>query len=141
MTILLVEDNPGDVRLTLEALKNWRHPPALRVASDGVQALEILAKADEGGDGRPDLILLDLNLPRLGGREVLREIKRSERLRQIPVIVLSTSDADDDVRSAYDLHANCYVVKPVYLDEYLDVLRSIEEFWFSRVRLDGLPSA
>jgi two-component system, chemotaxis family, response regulator Rcp1 len=134
LDILLIEDNPGDVRLAREGMNTWRIPPQVRVASDGMEALDILRDA-EPMKVIPDIILLDLNLPRLSGREVLHEIKSSEALRQIPVIVLSSSDADDDVRTAYDLQANCYVVKPGTLDSFLDMVRGIEQFWSLRARL------
>ena len=133
-SILLIEDNPGDVRLALEALSSWRIPPTIRVASDGPEALRILA-GSEAGDKMPDLILLDLNLPGVSGREVLREVKSSSTLGRIPVIVLSSSDSEEDVDLAYSMHANCYLVKPVYLDEYLEVVRAIDDFWISHVRL------
>jgi len=136
MNILLVEDNPGDVRLTREALKDWRVPPHLHVASDGVEALHLL-RDFESPHFAPDIILLDLNLPRLSGREVLREIKSSATFRQIPVIVLSSSNAEEDVRAAYDLQANCYVVKPVALDSFISLVEGIEQFWLGRVRLPG----
>jgi two-component system, chemotaxis family, response regulator Rcp1 len=134
LDILLVEDNPGDVRLTQEALKQWNRPTRLRVASDGVEALDML-NGNANGTGLPDIILLDLNLPRLSGREVLREIKASALLRRIPVIVLSTSESDDDVLAAYALHANCYVVKPASLDSYLEALLGIEAFWARLARI------
>jgi two-component system, chemotaxis family, response regulator Rcp1 len=137
LEILLVEDNPGDVRLTREALKESWISTNLEVAGDGVEALQLLNGEKGKAPLRPDLILLDLNLPRMGGRELLAELKASPELRQIPVVVLSSSDAEDDVRSAYDLHANCYVVKPVALDRYLAAVRGIEQFWNSLVKLPG----
>src|SRR3712207_2072987 len=134
--ILLVEDNPGDVRLTQEALKDGRVMVNLTVASDGVEAMEILRGQASGAPGvRPDLILLDLNLPRKNGREVLEEIKADERLRSIPVIVMTTSKAEQDIHRAYNLNANCYIAKPVDLDEFLNVVRSIEDFWLTIVTL------
>jgi chemotaxis family two-component system response regulator Rcp1 len=132
--ILLVEDNPGDVRLTQEALKSdwpWNH---LSVVRDGVEAMAYLRQECNGAT-RPDLILLDLNLPRKDGREVLAEIKGDEDLKLIPVVVLTTSAAERDIRSAYALHANCYITKPVDLDEFMTIVKSIENFWFSTVRL------
>jgi two-component system, chemotaxis family, response regulator Rcp1 len=139
LEILLVEDNPGDVRLTREALKDWGHPTRLTVAADGVQALEAL-RHDPAEGQLPDMILLDLNLPRLGGREVLHAIKSSSTLRHIPVIILSSSDDGDDVQAAYDLQANCYVVKPVDLDRYLEAICGIEDFWVRLARIpDGRP--
>ena len=136
--ILLVEDNPGDVRLTIEALKEGKVRNRLSVARDGVEALAFLRR--EGAHAtapRPDLILLDLNLPRLDGREVLAEIKVDARLRRIPVVVLTTSKAEEDILRTYDLHANCYINKPVDLDQFISVVRSIDDFWLSVVRLPG----
>ena len=134
--ILLVEDNPGDVRLTQEALKDGRVYVNLTVACDGVEAMEILRRAGKHADKpKPDLILLDLNLPRKNGREVLQEIKEDEELRRIPVIVMTTSKAEQDIHRVYNLNANCYVTKPVDLDEFLNVVRSIEDFWLTIVTL------
>jgi two-component system, chemotaxis family, response regulator Rcp1 len=134
--VLLVEDNPGDVRLTQEALKDGRVLVNLTVANDGVEALEILGrKGLYEGKARPDIILLDLNLPRKNGREVLEEIKADEDLKRIPVIVMTTSKAEQDIYRAYHLNANCYVTKPVDLDEFLNVVRSIEDFWLTIVTL------
>lgn len=138
--ILLVEDNPGDVRLTREAFKEGKIINTLHVARDGVEAIEFLRKENGGGGRpRPDLILLDLNLPRRNGRDVLREIKGDARLRRIPVVVLTTSKADEDVLKAYDLHANCYIAKPVDLDRFIEVVRVLQEFWFHIVRLPEKP--
>ena len=134
--VLLVEDNPGDIRLTQEAFKEGRVYVNLTVANDGVEAMEILK--NEGpfsAKRRPDLILLDLNLPRKNGREVLVEIKADEKLRRIPVIVMTTSKAEQDIHRAYNLNANCYITKPVELDEFLNVVRSIEDFWLTIVTL------
>jgi CheY-like chemotaxis protein len=134
--ILLVEDNPGDVRLTREALKEGKVRNNLYVAADGVKALEFLRREGEHADAvRPDLILLDLNLPRKDGREVLGEIKADPSLRHIPVVILTSSEAEQDIARAYDLHANCYVSKPVDLDQFIHVVKSIEDFWFSIVKL------
>ena len=134
--ILLVEDNPADVHLTVEALRDARVHNNLHVASDGEEALAFLRRRNGYGEApRPDLVLLDLNLPRKSGREVLVEIKADPDLRRIPVIILSTSASDDDVASAYDLAANCYVTKPVDLDEFLHVVRAIDSFWLSTVKL------
>jgi two-component system, chemotaxis family, response regulator Rcp1 len=134
--ILLVEDNPGDVRLTQEALKEGKVRNKLNVVDDGVKALEFLRRQPPYEDApRPDLILLDLNLPRMSGREVLEAIKADPGLRNIPVVVLTSSEAERDVVSAYQLHANCYVTKPVDLDQFIHVVRSIEDFWFTIVRL------
>ena len=134
--ILLVEDNPGDVRLTIEALKDGRISNNLHVARDGTEGLRFLHR--EGPDeqaARPDLILLDLNLPKKNGREVLAEIKVDPELRRIPVVVLTTSQADEDVFKSYDLHANCYINKPVDFDQFIRVVRSIEDFWLTVVKL------
>jgi len=130
INILLVEDNPADVRLTREALKEGKLSNSLSVAKDGVEALEFLQRRGQYRDAaRPDVILLDLNLPKKDGRAVLAEIKVDETLREIPVVVLSTSQNDEDVSSSYDLRANCYISKPVDLDRYIHVIRSIESFW------------
>jgi CheY-like chemotaxis protein len=134
--ILLVEDNPGDVRLTREALREGKVRNNLSVAADGVEAIAYLRKEGEHADAvRPDLILLDLNLPRKDGREVLQEIKADPALRNIPVVVLTSSQAEEDIVRAYDLHANCYVTKPVDLDQFIRVVESIEDFWFTIVKL------
>ena len=136
MEVLLVEDNPGDVRLTQEALKDGRVMVNLTVATDGVEALEILHRRGPHSDkARPDLILLDLNLPKKNGREVLEAIKADDDLKPIPVIVMTTSKAEQDIHRAYHLNANCYVTKPVDLDEFLNVVRSIEDFWLTIVTL------
>ncbi len=140
--ILLVEDNPGDVRLTQEALQDARITNHMSVAEDGVQALAFLRRQDRYAEApRPDLILLDLNLPRKDGREVLAEVKADPQLWRIPVVVLTTSQAERDVLRAYDLHANCYITKPVDLDQFLTVVKSIEDFWLTVVKLptDGRP--
>ena len=132
---LLVEDNPGDVELTREALEEARVRNRLHVVSDGEEALAFLRREGRHAQApRPDLVLLDLNLPRLGGREVLAAIKRSDDLRRIPVVVLTTSEAERDVLGAYELHANAYIVKPVDLDQFLAVVRSIEGFWLAVVK-------
>lgn len=134
--VLLVEDNPADVRLTQEALKDGHVMVNLTVASDGVEAIEILKREGQHTTkARPDLILLDLNLPRKNGREVLEEIKADDDLKRIPVIVMTTSKAEQDIYKAYNLNANCYVTKPVDLDEFLNVVRSIEDFWLTVVTL------
>ena len=130
--ILLVEDNPGDVRLTLEALRDSKVRNNLHVARDGVEALEFLRRTDAV---RPDLILLDLNLPRKDGREVLAEIKADPLLKTIPVVVLTTSRAEQDVLRSYELQANCYITKPVDLDQFITVVKSIEDFWLTIVTL------
>jgi two-component system, chemotaxis family, response regulator Rcp1 len=134
--ILLVEDNPGDVRLTREALKEGKVRNNLNVAQDGVEALAYLRREGRHeGAVRPDLILLDLNLPRMDGREVLAAIKADPELRPIPVVILTSSQAEQDIVRAYDLHANCYVTKPVDLDQFITVVKSIEDFWFAIVKL------
>lgn len=136
--ILLVEDNPGDVRLTQEALRESKVLNNLAVAKDGVEALEMLRREGQyASQARPDLILLDLNLPRKDGREVLMDIKEDPVLRRIPVVVLTTSEAETDIIHAYDLHANCYIVKPVDLDQFINVVRTIEGFWLSIVKLSN----
>ena|SRR5437867_5607052 len=134
--ILLVEDNPGDVRLTIEALKEGKIRNYMSVVGDGEQALDFLHRRGEFADApRPDVILLDLNLPRKDGREVLAEIKEDPDLKRIPVVVLTTSKAEEDILRTYNLHANCYITKPVDLDQFINVIRSIESFWFSVVSL------
>lgn len=134
--ILLVEDNPGDVRLTLEALKEARIHNKIHVAANGVEAIAFLRRG-RGYESavRPDLILLDLNLPRKDGREVLQEIKTDPDLKRIPVVVLTTSKAEEDVIRSYSLHANCYITKPVDLDQFMRVVQSIQDFWLTIVRL------
>ena len=134
--VLLVEDNPGDVRLTREALREGKIRNNLHVARDGVEALAFLRREGEhAGAPRPDVILLDLNLPRKDGREVLMEVKSDASLRQIPVVILTSSQAEEDICRAYDLHANCYISKPVDLDQFIKVVKSIEDFWFTVVKL------
>ena len=134
--ILLVEDNPGDARLTMEALAEGKVRNNINVAADGVAALAFLrGNGSASGRPRPDLILLDLNLPRKDGREVLAEIKDDPQLRQIPVVILTTSRAEEDIAKSYNLHANCYVTKPVDLTQFLSVVRSVEGFWLSVVKL------
>ena len=134
--ILLVEDNPGDVRLTKEALKDARVGNNLHVTMDGVEALAFLRKQGKHGAAPlPDLILLDLNLPKKNGREVLEEIKKEDALRHIPVVILTTSQAEQDVVESYRLRANAYVTKPVDLDQFLKVVGSIEQFWLEIVKL------
>ena len=134
--ILLVEDNPGDVRLAEEALRDAKMSNNLNVASDGVEALAYLRREGRHINApRPDLVLLDLNLPKKDGREVLGEVKLDPDLRTIPIVVLTTSDADADVVRSYQLHANAYVRKPVDFDAFIEVVRSIEDFWFSVVKL------
>ena len=134
--ILLVEDNPGDVRLTEEALKEGKVLNNIHLANDGVEAVSFLQQEGKYTDAvRPDLILLDLNLPKKDGREVLMEIKKDEALRRIPVVVLTTSRAEEDIIRTYDYHANCYITKPVDFDQFIKVIKSIEDFWLSVVKL------
>ena len=134
--ILLVEDNPADVRLTREAFKEGRIKNRLTVARDGVEALDyLLNRGPFASATRPDMILLDLNLPKKNGRQVLAEIKRDEHLCAIPVVILSTSQSDEDICSSYDLHANCYISKPVDLDHFISMVHSIEKFWLEVVQL------
>jgi CheY-like chemotaxis protein len=134
--VLLVEDSPGDVRLTREALKDAKVHISLHVATDGIDAMAYLERAGTYVNApRPDLILLDLNLPKKDGREVLKEIKESPNLRSIPVVILTTSSSDADVLQSYYLHANCYISKPVDLDGFLKVVQSIDDFWLSVVKL------
>jgi two-component system, chemotaxis family, response regulator Rcp1 len=134
--ILLIEDNLGDVRLTQEALREGKLANNLHVARDGVEAIEFLRRIGPFASAvRPDLILLDLNLPRKDGRAVLAEIKGDPDLRRIPVVILTTSEAEQDVVQSYDLHANCYVTKPLVLDSFVQVVRSIDSFWLTVVRL------
>ena len=136
--ILLVEDNPGDVRLTREVLKDGRINNTLNVVGDGVEAMAFLRHEGEYADAKQqDLVLLDLNLPKKDGPEVLAEMKADPVLRRIPVIILTSSSAEIDILGAYDLHANCYITKPVDLDQFTKVVRSIEEFWLSIVKLPG----
>lgn len=138
VNILLVEDNPGDVRLMREALATNASATRLLVVEDGEQAIRFLHREGPYAEAvRPDLIFLDLNLPRRDGREVLAEVKADHELRRIPIIVLTTSEADKDVQRAYELHANCYIRKPTDLDEYLSVIKACENFWLNIVRLPG----
>ena len=133
--ILLVEDNPADVRLTIEALKDAKVHNRLHVARDGVEAIELLREGIGEARHRPDLILLDLNLPKKDGREVLDEIKKDPVLKHIPVVVLTTSQAEQDILRGYRLGANAFITKPVDVDQFFSVVRSIEQFWLEVVRL------
>ncbi len=134
--VLLVEDNPGDVDLARECLGGGDRPVRLSAVENGVEALAFLRRqGNYTGAPRPDLILLDLNLPLKDGRETLREIKADGDLRDIPVVILTTSAKDEDVQTSYRLHANCHVVKPLRLDDLRRVMRSLEEFWFAAVTL------
>jgi chemotaxis family two-component system response regulator Rcp1 len=134
--ILLVEDNLGDVRLTIEALKEGKVLNKLNVVKDGVEAMDFFHKQGKFSKAvRPDLILLDLNLPRKDGREVLAEIKSDPNLRRIPVVILTTSKSEQDILKTYDLHANCYITKPVDLSQFLEVIQSVKDFWLTIVNL------
>jgi CheY-like chemotaxis protein len=134
--LLLVEDNPGDVRLTREGLKTSKLANHLSVVEDGADALDFLYRRGKFSDApRPDLILLDLNLPRVDGRELLATVKNDENLRRIPVVILTSSDSDEDIFKAYNLYANCYITKPVDFSKFIQIVRGIEDFWFSIVKL------
>jgi CheY-like chemotaxis protein len=134
--LLLVEDSEPDVRLTIEALREAKVKNRLWVVEDGVEALDFLRRQGKHADApRPDLILLDLNLPRKDGRQVLKEIKNDDSLKRIPVVILTTSKSEEDVLRAYDLHANCYITKPVDFNRFMEVVKSIEQFWLTVVRL------
>lgn len=136
LEILLVEDNPGDVRLTIEALRESKVPTEIHVVDDGEKALAFLRReGDYATARRPDLILLDLNLPRKNGREVLAEVKQDPDLKPIPIVVLTSSTAEQDIGHAYNLYANCYITKPVDLEQFLRVIQSIEDFWLVVVML------
>jgi len=136
VNILLVEDNLGDVRLTQEALKEGKVLNNLSIARDGEEAMEFLGRKGKYANAvRPDLILLDLNMPKKDGRAVLTDIKNDEELRSIPVVVLTTSVAEQDILKAYNLHANCYITKPVDLGQFIEVVKNINDFWFSVVKL------
>jgi two-component system, chemotaxis family, response regulator Rcp1 len=140
--ILLVEDNSGDVRLTKEALGEGKIKNELVIAKDGVEALDCLYQRGKfSGYRRPDIILLDLNLPRLDGREVLKIIKEDGELKQIPVIILTTSKSEEDIWKAYNLHANCYITKPIDMDEFLKIVRLTEQFWLTIVKLPSRKTA
>ncbi len=134
--VLLVEDSPGDVRLTQEAFREANIAIHLHVAADGVEAMSFLRRQDEHANApRPDLILLDLNLPRMDGREVLAHIKEDENLKTIPTVILTTSEAEADIVKSYELQANCYLSKPVQLDAFESLVKSINDFWLTRVKL------
>lgn len=134
--ILLVEDNPGDVRLTKEALKEGKVANQINVVMDGMEAMAFLHREGKYANApKPDLILLDLNLPKKNGREVLAEIKMDSRLKCIPVVILTSSQAEQDIVMTYNLHANCYIKKPVDFDQFIGVVKSIEDFWFNVVKL------
>ena len=134
--ILLVEDNPGDVRLAREALRESKVRNKLYVVADGVEAMEFLKQQNgQSGKPRPDLVLLDLNLPRKSGREVLAEMKADDNLKKIPVVVMTVSKADEDVNKCYNHHANCYILKPLDFNRFIGVVQSIEDFWLNIVKL------
>ena len=133
--ILLVEDNAGDVRLTREAFKECKVATIMEVVSDGEEALAFLKRNGSGVENHPDIILLDLNLPKKDGREVLAEIKSDPTLRQIPVVILTTSKANQDILKCYDMHANCYIAKPVDVNEFIQAVKTIEDFWLTIVKL------
>lgn len=139
--ILLVEDNPGDMRLTTEALKEGKVRNQMSWAKDGVEALDFLYKRGQFSEAEtPDLILLDLNLPKKNGREVLEELKNHDTLKSIPVVVLTTSRAEEDILRSYELHANCYIIKPVDLDKFMAVVKAIDHFWLSIVTRPPQPA-
>jgi len=134
--ILLVEDNPGDVRLTQEAFRDSKIRNKLHVVGDGVEAMAFLRREGTYAEApRPDLILLDLNMPKKDGREVLAEIKNEEDLKRIPVVILTISKAEEDILKSYNLHANCYITKPVDLEQFIKVVKAIEDFWLTIVKL------
>jgi CheY-like chemotaxis protein len=136
LNVLLIEDSPGDVRLLREAFHDVNGAIPLHVAEDGVEAMAFLEQQGaHAASPRPDLILLDLNLPRMDGREVLARIKRDSNLRTIPTVILTTSEAEADIVSCYELHANCYLIKPVQFDEFESLISSVNDFWFNKARL------
>jgi len=136
--ILLVEDSPHDARLTIEALHDGKLPHNVRHVEEGEEAMAILRReGKEAASPRPDLILLDLNLPGMDGREVLREIKADLNLKRIPVVVMSTSRAQRDILQAYNLHANCYVTKPIDIEQFIEAVKKIEDFWLTVVKLSA----
>lgn len=134
--ILLVEDNPGDRRLTIEGLKESLIQNRVHVTEDGIEAMDFLRQDGKYADApRPDLILLDLNLPKMDGREVLKKIKEDTQLRHIPVVVLTTSSAGEDIKASYESHVNCFITKPDDYEHFVDVVQSIEDFWLNTVQL------
>ena len=140
--IMLVEDNPADARLTEEAMRDCAMPTNLHHVWDGEQAMGFLRRQGEFADApRPDIVLLDLNMPKMDGRAVLAQLKGDPRLMTIPVVVLTTSEAEEDILKSYELHANCYVQKPVDLDKFISIVGLIENFWLSAVRLPPTPAA
>jgi len=141
MEILLVDDNPGDVRLTAEALKDGKVENRLHTAKDGMEAIAFLRRKGRYTDApRPDLILLDLNMPRMNGRQVLAEIKEDSALKHIPVVILTGSRETDDIAKTYDLHANCYVTKPIDFEQFIMMVKSITDFWLTIVKLPSEAS-
>lgn len=142
MHVLLVEDSPGDVRLTQEAFRDANKSIRLHVATDGVEAMAFLRREGSHVDvPRPDIILLDLNLPRMDGREVLAHIKADDGLKTIPIVILTTSDSEADIVESYQLHANCYLSKPVRFEEFESLVRSINDFWLTKVKLPRQKSS
>jgi two-component system response regulator len=138
INVLLVEDSPGDVQLTQETFRNSKLPITLHVATDGMEAMSFLRREDMNNESpRPDFILLDLNLPRKSGREVLAEVKGDDNLKTIPTIILTTSDAEADILRSYQLQANCYLTKPVRFEDFETLVKSIDDFWLTRVKLPG----
>ncbi|WP_166244473.1 response regulator [Paenibacillus turpanensis] len=134
--LLMIEDNPGDVRLTIEVLKDSKLKNNVTVMKDGYEAIQYLRGAlNDSSVSLPDLILLDWNLPRKNGSEVLAEVKSDPKLKRIPVVVLTTSEAEEDIVKAYDSHANCFITKPINLDQFITVIKSIEDFWFTIVKM------
>ncbi len=134
--ILIVEDNPGDARLIMEVLNENKIFNSVYIVKDGVEAMDFLhTKGKYQESPKPDLIILDLNLPRKDGREVLAEIKSDDELKRIPVVIMTISQAEEDIFKSYNLHANCFVTKPIDLDQFIKVIKSIEDFWFSVVKL------
>ena len=141
LDVLLVEDNPGDVRLTRETFRDANRSVRLHLAADGVEAMAILRR--EGPDAlapRPVLILLDLNLPKMDGREVLAAVKADIDLKTIPIVILTTSDAESDITRCYELQANCYLTKPVRLEDFENLVKSVNDFWLIRVKLPNVPN-
>lgn len=134
--ILVVEDNPGDARLTREVLNESNIPSCLYIVNDGVEAMEFLRNKGRFKDSpKPDLIIMDLNLPRKDGRELLAEVKDDENLKYIPIVIMTISQAEEDILKSYKLHANCFITKPIDLNEFIKVIKSVEEFWFTIVKL------
>lgn len=134
--ILLVEDNPGDIRLTIEAFKESKIPNVINIAEDGIEAINYLKKKEKFKDKHfPDIIILDLNLPKKDGREVLAEIKEDKSFKHIPVVIFTSSQAETDILNCYQLHANCYISKPLNMIKFIKIVKSVENFWFSIVKL------